>query len=150
MGSAWVPLGLRLGSGWVPAGFRLGSPLVPLGFRLGSAGVPATEAQSITRLTPFKKQPAGIELDGTYNKQQNENNKQQAVGITSWPHPPARRVLGRPGPTVRSFGRCSLLAGPSCQLAKPSKEQINTTRCAPWNWSHTRWWKRRSTYSIFS
>jgi hypothetical protein len=43
----------------------------------------ATEAQSITRLTPFKKQPAGIELDGTYNKQQNENNKQQAVGITS-------------------------------------------------------------------
>jgi len=43
----------------------------------------ATEAQSITRLTPFKKQPAGIERDGTYNKQQNENNKQQAVGITS-------------------------------------------------------------------
>ena len=43
----------------------------------------ATEAQSITRLTPFKNQPAGIELDGTYNKQQNENNKQQAVGITS-------------------------------------------------------------------
>ena len=150
MGSAWVPLGLRLGSGWVPAGFRLGSAWVPLGFRLGSAGVPATEAQSITRLTPFKKQPAGIELDGTYNKQQNENNKQQAVGITSWPHPPARRVLGRPGPTVRSFGRCSLLAGPSCQLAKPSKEQINTTRCAPWNWSHTRRWKWGSTYSIFS
>jgi hypothetical protein len=61
-------------------------------FLLGQKGNPsqclcswqlATEAQSITRLTPFKKQPAGIELDGTYNKQQNENNKQQAVGITS-------------------------------------------------------------------
>ncbi len=34
----------------------------------------ATEAQSITSLTPLKHQPAGIEKDGTYNQQQNENN----------------------------------------------------------------------------